>query len=161
MLFVCLLQLMAYIPQGPWNLGRCSKPCGYISCAWVLLIIPILCFPAYRAGAGLDDLTMNYTCLIYGGVMMFALLWYAIDARKWFKGKSDQCTVMRRARETPADARTPEQVRRSTSNMSSMDRTWKRRIPLSVRVAQARRLRKCPCWDDKRWRLKKGAFEML
>jgi len=27
---------------------------------------------------------MNYTCLIYGGVMTFALLWYAIDARKWF-----------------------------------------------------------------------------
>lgn len=29
---------------------------------------------------------MNYTCLIYGGVMSFAIFWYAIDARKWFKG---------------------------------------------------------------------------
>ncbi len=29
---------------------------------------------------------MNYTCLLYGGVMSLALLWYAIDARKWFKG---------------------------------------------------------------------------
>jgi hypothetical protein len=29
---------------------------------------------------------MNYTCLIYGGVMSLALLWYAVDARKWFKG---------------------------------------------------------------------------
>lgn len=29
---------------------------------------------------------MNYTCLIYGGAMSLALLWYAVDARKWFKG---------------------------------------------------------------------------
>lgn len=29
---------------------------------------------------------MNYTCLIYGGVMSLSLLWYAVDARKWFKG---------------------------------------------------------------------------
>ncbi len=48
-------------------------------------IIPILCFPSVK-GKDLNDLTMNYTCLIYGGVMFLALLWYAIDARKWFKG---------------------------------------------------------------------------
>ena len=29
---------------------------------------------------------MNYTCLIYGGVLCFAILWFAIDARKWFTG---------------------------------------------------------------------------
>ncbi|KAK5115338.1 hypothetical protein LTR62_001538 [Meristemomyces frigidus] len=70
---------------GPWNLGRWSKPCGYIACAWVVFIIPVLCFPAQK-GKDLNALNMNYTCLIYGGVMMLALLWYAIDARKWFKG---------------------------------------------------------------------------
>jgi hypothetical protein len=25
-------------------------------------------------------------CLIYGGTMLFALVYYAVDARKWFKG---------------------------------------------------------------------------
>ena len=50
-----------------------------------MLIIPVLCFPAYK-GADLNVLNMNYTCLIYGGVMFLALLWYAVDARKWFKG---------------------------------------------------------------------------
>lgn len=50
-----------------------------------MFIIPILCFPADK-GLDLNALNMNYTCLIYGGVMSFALLWYAIDARKWFKG---------------------------------------------------------------------------
>ena len=29
---------------------------------------------------------MNYTCLIYGGAMSLSLLWYAVDARKWFVG---------------------------------------------------------------------------
>ena len=70
---------------GPWNLGRWSKPIGGIAVAYVALIIPVLCFPAVK-GKDLNDLDMNYTCLIYGGVMSLALLWYAIDARKWFKG---------------------------------------------------------------------------
>jgi len=70
---------------GPWNLGRFSKPVGFIAVSWVVLIIPILCFPAVR-GADLTDQTMNYTCLIYGGTMSLALIWYAVDARKWFKG---------------------------------------------------------------------------
>ena len=51
----------------------------------MILIIPVLCFPAVK-GKNLNALNMNYTCLIYGGVMSLALLWYAVDARKWFKG---------------------------------------------------------------------------
>ncbi|KAK4896022.1 hypothetical protein LTR27_005878 [Elasticomyces elasticus] len=70
---------------GPWNLGKWSKPCGYIACSWVVFIIPVLCFPASK-GADLNALNMNYTCVVYGGVMSLALLWYAVDARKWFKG---------------------------------------------------------------------------
>lgn len=70
---------------GPWNLGRFSKPIGAVAVAWVSLIIPVLCFPATK-GKDLNDLNMNYTCLIYGGVMFLALLWYAVDARHWFKG---------------------------------------------------------------------------
>ncbi len=29
---------------------------------------------------------MNWTCLVYGGPMLVALLWFAIDARKWYEG---------------------------------------------------------------------------
>lgn len=53
--------------------------------AWLLLIYPALCFPAVK-GSDLNDLTMNYTCLIYGGTMLFALIYYAVSGRKWFKG---------------------------------------------------------------------------
>jgi len=70
---------------GPWNLGKFSKPIGAIAFAYVLLMVPVLCFPADK-GKDLNALDMNYTCLIYGGVMFLALLWYAVDGRKWFKG---------------------------------------------------------------------------
>src|SRR5271170_1549560 len=29
---------------------------------------------------------MNWTCVVYGGPMALATLWYAVDAHKWFKG---------------------------------------------------------------------------
>ena len=70
---------------GPWNLGRYSKPIGAVAVAWWAIILPALCFPAVK-GKDLNLLTMNWTVLIYGGAMTLAMSWYAIDARKWFKG---------------------------------------------------------------------------
>lgn len=29
---------------------------------------------------------MNWTCLVYGGPMIFILIWWLVSARKWFKG---------------------------------------------------------------------------
>jgi hypothetical protein len=31
---------------GPWNLGKFSVPIGGLACAFVMLMVPILCFPA-------------------------------------------------------------------------------------------------------------------
>lgn len=70
---------------GPWNLGRWSKPIGAVAVAWWCIIVPALCFPAVK-GSDLSLLTMNWTCLIYGGSMALAMIYYAVSARKWFKG---------------------------------------------------------------------------
>lgn len=70
---------------GPWHLGRWSRPINAVACAWWLLIVPALCFPAVR-GDNLTSLTMNWTCLIYGGVMTLAMVYYAVSARAWFRG---------------------------------------------------------------------------
>lgn len=70
---------------GPWNLGRYSSAVGIYACSFVLLMIPILSFPQLR-GSNLNAQYMNWTCLVYYGPMGFALLWFAIDARKWFEG---------------------------------------------------------------------------
>ncbi len=29
---------------------------------------------------------MNWTCLVYGGPMFCAIVWFFVDAHKWFKG---------------------------------------------------------------------------
>jgi hypothetical protein len=29
---------------------------------------------------------MNWTCLVYGAPMLGAMIWWFVDARKWFKG---------------------------------------------------------------------------
>ncbi|CDK28898.1 unnamed protein product [Kuraishia capsulata CBS 1993] len=70
---------------GPWNLGRWSIVSGTIACSFVVLMIPILCFPEYR-GADNTPEWMNWTVLVYFGPMLLAILWFAIDARKWFTG---------------------------------------------------------------------------
>jgi hypothetical protein len=29
---------------------------------------------------------MNWTCAVYGGAMTAIIIWWIVDARKWFKG---------------------------------------------------------------------------
>jgi hypothetical protein len=29
---------------------------------------------------------MNWTCVVYGGPMVMIMIWWAVSARKWFKG---------------------------------------------------------------------------
>ena len=66
-------------------MGIFSKPLNTLAVCWLLIIVPALCFPAVK-GADLTPLTMNWTCLIYGGAMFLAMSYYAVSARKWFKG---------------------------------------------------------------------------
>lgn len=71
--------------RGPWHLGRWSRPIGGAGVAFVLLMVPILCLPSVTG----NDLTltlMNWTCLVYGGPMLAAMIWWVVDAHKWFKG---------------------------------------------------------------------------
>ncbi|KAL8865941.1 MAG: hypothetical protein Q9174_006596 [Haloplaca sp. 1 TL-2023] len=70
---------------GPWNLGRWSMPIGSAACAFVFLMVPILMLPSLT-GRNLDAAGMNWTCLVYGGPMTFILIWWIVDAKKWFKG---------------------------------------------------------------------------
>ncbi|KAI6089092.1 amino acid transporter [Hypoxylon rubiginosum] len=71
--------------RGPWHLGAASLPSGIAACCFVVVMLPILCFPSVRG----EDLTleeMNWTALVYGAPMMFVIIWFFVDAHKWFKG---------------------------------------------------------------------------
>ena len=87
---------------GPWNLGRFSMYIGSAACAFVLIMVPILMLPSVTGSdlrlvifdtndprhdliLGSAD-TMNWTCLVYGGPMLFVVIYWFVDAHKWFKG---------------------------------------------------------------------------
>ncbi|OTA83310.1 hypothetical protein M434DRAFT_400711 [Hypoxylon sp. CO27-5] len=71
--------------RGPWHLGALSLPSGIAACCFVVVMLPILCFPSVR-GADLTLDEMNWTALVYGAPMLFVVLWFFVDAHKWFKG---------------------------------------------------------------------------
>jgi hypothetical protein len=71
--------------QGPWNLGRFSVPVGIVGLGFVTMMVPILCLPSV-VGRNLDAASMNWTVVVYGGPMLGVLVWWVVDARKWFKG---------------------------------------------------------------------------
>lgn len=52
--------------RGPWHLGKFSKPVGAMGCAFILVMLPILCFPSVR-NSDLNAQLMNWTVVVYGG----------------------------------------------------------------------------------------------
>jgi amino acid transporter len=71
--------------RGPWHLGKFSYPIGIASTSFTLLMIPILCLPSVT-GSDLTPSLMNWTCLVWGGPMLMVLIWWVVDAHKWFTG---------------------------------------------------------------------------
>lgn len=70
---------------GPWHLGKFSFVIGCCATAFTTLMIPILCLPAVT-GSDLSPTTMNWTCLVWGAPMIGVMIWWVVDAHKWFKG---------------------------------------------------------------------------
>lgn len=52
--------------RGPWHLGKFSRPIGIMACSFIFVMMPILCFPAFR-GSNLTASLMNWTIVVYGG----------------------------------------------------------------------------------------------
>ncbi|KAI5860669.1 amino acid transporter [Durotheca rogersii] len=71
--------------RGPWHLGAFSLPSGIAACSFVFLMLPILCFPSVK-GENLTLEEMNWTVVVYGTPMLLVVLWFVVDAHKWFKG---------------------------------------------------------------------------
>lgn len=71
--------------RGPWHLGKYSFFVGCCATAFTALMIPILCLPSVT-GSNLTPTLMNWTALVWGVPMIGAILWFVIDAHKWFKG---------------------------------------------------------------------------
>jgi amino acid transporter len=69
--------------QGAWNLGRWSRPVGWISVVWVLIIAILFVLPVVYP---ITATTFNYTIVAVAVVLGGAALWWTLGARRWFTG---------------------------------------------------------------------------
>ncbi len=77
---------------GPWNLGKWSKPVGYVAVIWVTFICIILMMPQYSPGGLGISFTnaFNFAPVAVLVVIGFAGIYWLTSARKWFKGPKVQ-----------------------------------------------------------------------
>ena len=74
---------------GPWVLpARLSAVIGWIAIVWVIFICIMFMLPAYKPYNTIK--TFNYTPIAVLVVIGFAGIWWAVSARKWFKGPKIQ-----------------------------------------------------------------------
>ncbi|KAF2088567.1 amino acid transporter [Saccharata proteae CBS 121410] len=69
--------------EGPFTLGRWSKPINTIAVTWVIFISVILFFPTTRP---VTPANMNYAICVAGFIALFSLSWWWIGARKKYTG---------------------------------------------------------------------------
>ncbi|GMG15987.1 unnamed protein product [[Candida] boidinii] len=55
----------------------------FYACVWTVFVSIVFIFPNYMP---VDAENMNYTVVLLGFVFIGAGGWYAIDAKKWYKG---------------------------------------------------------------------------
>ena len=77
---------------GPWTLGKWGKPVGWIAVVWVTFICILLMMPQFSPGGlGIKTIdALNYTPIVVGVVFLFATLYWALSARRWFTGPKVQ-----------------------------------------------------------------------
>lgn len=71
--------------QGPWNTGFMSVPIAIAACVFVFTMIPFLCFPTV-SGSDLTPKSMNWTVVVFFGPMLLFIIWFVVDAHKWYVG---------------------------------------------------------------------------
>ncbi|TKA67748.1 hypothetical protein B0A55_07783 [Friedmanniomyces simplex] len=76
---------------GPFYTGRFSVPLGWTAITFLCFGIVLSMFPV--GGPNPTAADMNYTVVINSAVWGGALLYYALDARKWFTGPKITLTI--------------------------------------------------------------------
>jgi amino acid transporter len=86
------LRLMAgkRFQEGPWTLGRWSKPIGILATIWVVFIFILFMLPQ---AFPITIQSFNYTPVVFIVVLGGAAIWYALSAKNWFKGPRVQGTA--------------------------------------------------------------------
>jgi hypothetical protein len=87
---VLRLRLGDRFQHGAWSLGGHYKWIDTISLIWVAFIAVLFSLPLFYDGlpwsANFSWSLTNYTVLWFAGIGLFFGGWWAVSARKWFKG---------------------------------------------------------------------------
>ena len=83
------LRLMAgkKFQEGPWTLGRWSRPIGIVATIWVAIVFVLFMLPQ---AFPITIQNLNYTPVVFLVVLGGAAIWYFTSAKNWFKGPKVQ-----------------------------------------------------------------------
>jgi amino acid transporter len=79
--------------EGPWSLGRWSRPIGIVATIWVVFICIMFLLPQYLPQFDANGpvwADLNFTPVVFIVVLGGAAIWYAVSAKNWFKGPKVQ-----------------------------------------------------------------------
>ncbi len=81
---------------GAWSLGRHYKWINPLAFTWVVFIVILFLMPTVPQAipwhSDFNWNVVNYAPITVGGVLVLVALWWAVSARKWFKGPVVQGT---------------------------------------------------------------------
>ena len=77
----------ARFTRGPFHLGPFSYAVATTACLWIVFIAVVFILPQANP---VDSQTLNYAVVAVGVVVVYALGFWALSARKWFTGPVKQ-----------------------------------------------------------------------
>lgn len=86
--------------EGPYTLGRWSKPVNAIAVSWVCFISVVLFFPTIKPVTATN---MNYAICVAGFIALFSMSWWYIGARKKYTGPRTKDLLEMLPAEDPED----------------------------------------------------------
>jgi len=72
---------------GPWNLGRWGLAVNIFAAAYTLLTVIFTFFPP---SVPVTATTMNWSCVVYGGVVILGFLYYVLRGHKYYIGPNSE-----------------------------------------------------------------------
>ena len=72
------------LPASPWSLGRLGLPINIVGWCYCVFLIIFLPWPSVPNP---PPSYMNWSCVMFGGIMILATIYYIVWARKIYKGK--------------------------------------------------------------------------
>ncbi len=97
--------------RGPWTLGAKYKWINPIAVVWVALCVVIFCLPFTPEGVPWESAfswsAVNYAPIVTIGVMVAVTIWFAVSAKKTFKGPIRTIDELDSEQALPAIAEAP------------------------------------------------------